>query len=148
MQNVDKKFCSSSFLMFRTVVDSGKHFTTNSHPQQMKIDFEREGIHSSTELFEVLEKRVEQATHDGKAALALSGGIDSAILARLMPKGSVAYTFKCIVPGVEVVDESKTAALYAKECGLDHRIVEIYWEDFEKYGPSTYEKQGGSYPFD
>lgn len=142
MQNVDKKFCSSSFLMFRTVVDSGKHFTTNSHPQQMKIDFEREGIHSSTELFEVLEKRVEQATHDGKAALALSGGIDSAILARLMPKGSVAYTFKCIVPGVEVVDESKTAALYAKECGLDHRIVEIYWEDFEKYVPLLMKNKG------
>lgn len=64
-------------------------------------------------------------------AIALSGGIDSAILARFMPKGSIAYTFKCVVPGKSVIDETSIAAKYARECNLDHRIIEIYWEDFE-----------------
>ena len=50
-----------------------------------------------------------------------------------MPKGSIAYTFKCVVPGVQVTDETSVAAKYAKECGLQHKVIEIYWEDFEKY---------------
>jgi len=71
----------------------------------------------------------------GGIALALSGGIDSAILAKFMPKDSIAYTFKCIVPGIKTTDETVLAAKYAKECGLNHKIVEIYWDDFEKYSP-------------
>lgn len=51
-------------------------------------------------------------------ALVLSGGIDSAILAKFMPKGSIAYTFKCVVPGVQVTDETVIASKYAQECGL------------------------------
>lgn len=87
------------------------------------------------QLEEYLQTRVERAVADGKMALALSGGIDSAILAKFMPKGSVAYTFRCVVPGIEVVDETQAAAKYARECGLEHRVVEIYWEDFEEYAP-------------
>lgn len=71
----------------------------------------------------------------GQAALALSGGIDSAILARMMPEGSTAYTFKCVVPGVEVTDETPAAARVAQMCGLRHKIVEVYWEDFEAFTP-------------
>lgn len=59
-----------------------------------------------------------------------------------MPKGSIAYTFKCIVPGVLVTDESITAAKYAAECGLQHKIIEVYWEDFEKYAPLLMKKKG------
>ena len=69
----------------------------------------------------------------GGIALALNGGIDTAILAKFMPKGSIAYTFKCVVPGMNVTDETPAAAKYAEACGLKHKVVEIYWEDFEKY---------------
>ena len=68
-------------------------------------------------------------------ALALSGGIDSAVMAKFMPKKSIAYTFKCIVPGKEVTDETPRAKEYARECNLEHRIIEVYWEDFERYAP-------------
>ncbi len=50
-----------------------------------------------------------------------------------MPKGSVAYTFKCVVPGIDIIDESSMAAKYAKACGLEHRIVEIRWKDMEEF---------------
>lgn len=89
-----------------------------------------------------LEKQVREATRHGKAALALSGGIDSAILAKFMPKGSTAYTFKCIVPGVKVTDETYTAAKYAEKCKLNHKVVEIYWEDMEVFAPVLMKHKG------
>lgn len=134
---VDKKYCMSSFLMFRTIADDTKCFKEGMTPQifRGRGTNDRKAIHNSGQLEEYLKTRVEQAVADRKMALALSGGIDSAILAKFMPKDSIAYTFKCVVPGVDVVDETSAAARYAKECGLDHRIVEVYWEDFEKYAP-------------
>lgn len=128
----DLVYCGSSYLMFRTIFADGVSFDGVNLPVRHSL----EGAHSvpidsSSKLLSYLKKRVAESTADGKAALALSGGIDSAILARLMPKGSTAYTFKCVVPGVEVTDESARAATYAKECGLIHKIVEITWDDVE-----------------
>lgn len=134
---VDKKYCMSSFLTFRTIADNTKCFKDGVRPQILEgwNTSDRRQIHNSRQLEEYLRARVEKETAGSRMALALSGGIDSAILAKFMPKGSVAYTFKCIVPGIDVVDETPMAAKYARECGLEHRIVEIYWEDFEKYAP-------------
>ena len=67
--------------------------------------------------------------------IALSCGIDSAILAKYMPNGSIAYIFKWVVSGIEVTGETKVAKQYADECELEHKIIERYWEDFEKYAP-------------
>ena len=126
---VDKRYCMSSFLMLRTISDHQHTFFEGVSPKFFEENHDRTPVTNSEELADILKKEVEIACDSGKAALALSGGIDSAILAKYMPKGSVAYTFKCVVPGIEVVDESLAAAKYAQECGLEHRIVEIYWED-------------------
>ena len=115
----------SAFLMYRMPRPQETHTLKEYFPNRIPI-------HNSTELEEYLSERV-KATAGSKTALALSGGIDSAILAKFMPKGSVAYTFKCIVPNVQVTDETPAASKYAKECGLEHRIIEVYWEDFEQY---------------
>lgn len=117
-------------------------FQKNILPVFANIDFEREPICTSIQLESSLKRQVNEATLDGKAALMLSGGIDSAILAKYMPKGSVAYTLKCVVPGVEVIDESIAAARYAKECGLDHKIIEIYWDDFINFAPKLMKRKG------
>ena len=139
---VDKTYCMSSFLMYRTVVDENRRFKESCIPKPFSMKSLREPVSSSAELEEKLRFHVENACKNGKAALALSGGIDSAILAKFMPKGSVAYTFKCVVPGIEVVDETPAAKRYAEECGLEHRIVEIYWEDFEKYSADLMKRKG------
>lgn len=141
----DKKFCMSSFLMYRAIEDKNKTFKEGIVPYLYEVKKEREGIHDSFQLEEALRRKVKEGTRDGKAAIALSGGIDSAILAKFMPKGSVAYTFKCIVPGVAVMDETPVAAHYAKECGLEHKIVEIYWEDIEKYAPVLMKRKGAPF---
>ena len=77
--------------------DASKNFGL---PRQIvDINFERTPIASGDELIDFLRAQVKAATRDGKAALALSGGIDSAILAKFMPEGSAAYTFRFVVPG-------------------------------------------------
>ncbi len=132
---VDKKYCMNSFLMYRFIVDQNKCFSKDFSSPELYTSFDRELIEDSYQLENHLRQVVEKACAEKKTALALSGGIDSAILAKFMPKGSVAYTFKCIVPGMDVTDETQIAARYAEECGLEHRIIEIYWEDFEKHAP-------------
>ena len=124
-----KSFCMSSFLMYRYLYDSEEDFGL---PYEVyDITRPRTPIADGAELIEFLKGAVEAASSEGKAALALSGGIDSAILARFMPPGSTAYTFRCLVPGKAVVDESARAAHYAELCGLRHKVVDIYWEDVE-----------------
>lgn len=123
----------SSFLMYRMTRPMETHTISEAFPNRIPV-------YNSSELEEHLKQRVQNIP--GKAALALSGGIDSAILAKFMPKGSVAYTFKCVVPGVQVTDESPAAARYAQECGLQHKIVEIYWEDFENYADKLMLQKG------
>lgn len=99
-------------------------------------------IADSYELENYLQKRVKEEALNKNVAIALSGGIDSAILAKFMPKGSTAYTFRCIVPGIQVVDETPVAAKYAQECGLKHKIVEIFWEDFEWFSSLLMKRKG------
>ena len=139
---VDKRYCMSSVLMLRTIADHNHTFKEGIDPELFEIDYDRIPIKSSEELEEALRVQTEEATKDGKAALALSGGIDSAILAKFVPKGTVAYTFKCVVPGTPVTDETGPAAKYAEECGLEHRVVEVYWEDYEKYVPILMKHKG------
>ncbi len=139
----DRRYCASSYLMYRTIIDDNKTFSNKYSRNTHEIPENRIKIHSSDELHIALQTQVEKLVATGKkVALCLSGGIDSGILARFLPKDTIAYTFKCVVPGQEVTDETPGAAKYAKECGLDHRIVEIYWEDFENYTPTLLKHKG------
>lgn len=139
---VDKDYCMSSWLMYRTIVDNTKCFAKNIKDFHVLPPNDRYEVHNSEDLEQFLRNEVNKITQHGKTALALSGGIDSAVLAKMMPKGSIAYTFKCVVPGMEVVDESPQAAHYAAECGLEHRIVEVYWEDMVKMAPVLMQHKG------
>lgn len=128
--------------MYRTIIDKNNTFADGITPRPDKEIKNRTPVRDSENLERALRKSIEDATVDGKAALALSGGIDSAILAKFMPKGSTAYTFQCIVPGIEVTDETPAAARYAEECGLKHKIVEIYWDDVKQFAPTLMKHKG------
>ena len=142
MLEVDKVYCMSSFLMHRLILNQNKTFNRSVIPKFFTKNLDKTIVYSSEELEHKLKESVKLITNDGKAALALSGGIDSAVLAKYMPKGSKAYTFKCIVPGIEVIDESVQAAKYAEECGLKHEVIEIYWNDMEEYAPLLMKAKG------
>lgn len=126
---IDKLFCMSSYLMYRYVYDKNKVFSSKIQCQPVNLEFLRFPIKDSPSLYNFLKNSVEKACEHNQAALALSGGIDSAILARLVPEGTKAYTFRCIVPGIEVIDESSSAKKWAVLNNLDHEIVDIYWDD-------------------
>jgi asparagine synthetase B (glutamine-hydrolysing) len=91
----------------------------------------RTPIDAPERLHEHVKAFVERESAGGRAALALSGGIDSAICAKFMPKGSVAYTFKCVAPGKSVTDETLKAKRFCDMNGLEQRVVEVFWEDYE-----------------
>lgn len=139
---VDKKYCMSSYLMYRTIADETCCFKEGWNPKLFKLDFPRVPVYKSEDLERVIEERMIEWTRDGKAALALSGGIDSAILAKYMPKGSKTYTFQCKVPGIEVTNEVPQAKKYAEECELNNEVIEIYWEDMQKYAPILMKYKG------
>lgn len=132
----------SSYLMFRYVFDREKCFDPQFPCNIIDLQFERYKVETADELILVLERIVKEDTTDGKAALALSGGIDSAILARFMPKGSKTYTFRCIVPGIKVIDESERAAYWAEENGLDHEVIDIGWQDIERVVDTLMQHKG------
>lgn len=125
----DKRYGLSSYFMYRYGYNEDVSICA-SHPNHIiDLAFERKKVKTADDLLDALEEIVHEATKDGKTALALSGGIDSAILAKFMPENSVAYTFRCVVPGIKVTDESGRASYYAEQCHLDHRILDIRWED-------------------
>ena len=121
----------SSYLMFRYVFDQERFFSPDKPCKVVDLSFSRAPIKTAEELLAALAADVENACRGRKAALALSGGIDSAILAKLCPGGTKAYTFRCVVPGVIVTDESAQARHWAELCGLDHEVVDITWQDIE-----------------
>ena len=143
---VDREYCMSSFLTYRTMPGSGRRcFAARRAGAAL---FPAAAGQSACPCATARRWKTScgaphsEACKDGKAALALSGGIDSAALARFMPKGSTAYTFRCVVPGMQVTDESPGAARYAEACGLKHKIIDIYWEDFEALTPKLMKRKG------
>ena len=139
---VDKEFCMSSYLMYRYVYDCEKCFAQNVPCRQVNLNFNRTAVRDKYSLWRALKEIVDKACMDGRAALALSGGGDSAVLARLVPKGTKAYTFRCLVSGVEVTDESVSARKWAECNELDHEVIDIYWEDIVAAADRCMEKKG------
>ena len=142
---VDREYCMSSFLTYRTIQDPEYALCRLAAGAAL---FPAAAGQSACPCATARRWKTScgaphsEACKDGKAALALSGGIDSAALARFMPKGSTAYTFRCVVPGMQVTDESPGAARYAEACGLKHKIIDIYWEDFEALTPKLMKRKG------
>ena len=128
---VDVDYCSSSYLMYRYVCDERYSFSKGLPSRRVDINFERKPVKTADDLLNELEAIVNNTQSKGRMALALSGGMDSAILAKIVPKGTKAYTFRCVVPGKKVLDESKSASEWAKINGLEHEIVDIEWNDIE-----------------
>lgn len=144
---VDKKYCMSSFLMYRIISERDKCFSEKYLPKwdEYPATESREKIHNSDELFESLKRQIKEVTKGRKCALALSGGIDSAILLKLVPEDTIVYTFKCVVPGIEVTDESPRAAAYLaarEDVKFEHKIVPIYWEDMEEMSTLLMKQKG------
>lgn len=138
--SVDKTYCSSSFLMFRTIADSKKSFSERIIPRLFEPDFDRYPVKSSEDIDNIIRRILSEKLKGRKAALMLSSGIDSAILAKYLPKGTKTYTLRCVAENA--LDETEHARQYAKECGLYHQIIDVTWYDYMQLSPALMKHKG------
>ena len=128
---IDKKYCMSHYLAFRYVSDPNLNFLNDRGHQVYEPHSNVPPIlcRTADDVGEALRRKIEEGFIPGKTALLLSGGIDSAILASYLPKGTKVYTFQSDMAGA--IDETEQAAKYARAYELDHEIIRVTWEDFE-----------------
>jgi len=139
---IDKNFCMSRFLAFRFIENETDNFFPDlrhtvwkrpANPDLVAVD-------SAEEVERAARAEIERYYVKGRTAIFLSGGIDSAILASLLPAGTKAYTFHCVAEGA--INETEQAAKYAKTCGLDHEVIDMNWSDFEELTPELLKYDG------
>jgi len=136
---VDVPYCASSFLIFRHIIDRNKTFKSGIIPSFNQPLPPYYLVQSKTDLEEAIRDYI-SGIDLSKTALMLSGGMDSAILAKYMPKGTKAYTFRSNIPGT--TDESPFAVEYANMNDLDHEVIDIDWQDFLDTAPRLMRRNG------
>ncbi len=126
---VDKNFCMSSYLAFRYVTDPEIVFKEGvMHDDHVQIrEEDKIPCRNANDIDQCIQK-ILAGVDLSKAALFLSGGMDSAILASYMPKGTKAYTARCVAESA--IDETERAAEYCRIYDLEHIIVDVTWEDY------------------
>ncbi len=127
---VDKKYCMSSFLAFRYIADENKIFKEGVEHIYTKTDEGFPVIECATA--EEIDSNIRELLRNidlSKVGILLSGGMDSAILASYMPKGTRAYTARCVAENA--IDETERAKKYCEIYGLEHSIVDVTWEDYQ-----------------
>ncbi len=127
----DPNFCMNSYLMYRAIVDENCRFSDSSEPWFYHNDAPRKPICSSEELEAHLRSEISAALQNGPAALMLSSGMDSAILAAFLPPGTQTYTLHCQADSS--IDETAAAKHYAEMGGLKNTVIDIFWSDYEEY---------------
>ena len=142
---INKDYCMSHYLAFRFIKDENINFFEGlKHSIFKPID---ECLITPVSNIEEMENIIKSKINDfyipNKTAILLSGGMDSAILASYLPKGTIAYTFKCVADNV--IDETAQAKRYCDEYGLKQEIIEMRWEDFENLTPIILEYKGSPF---
>ena len=132
MFKVDKNYCMNSFLQFRYVFDKTKIFKKGVIPNYTNID-KKYIINNANDVENRIKDYIIENVDD-KTVLMLSSGIDSAIIAKYVPIGTMTFTLKCIAEE-KTIDETERAKEIANINNLKNEIVEVTWEDYQKYIP-------------
>ena len=133
MYRIDKNYCMSSFLAVRHVAQEGVAWAEGILPNFKRRDFSKSDVvYNSDDIDKSIRKQLEKIDLS-KTGIMLSGGMDSAILATYLPKGSKAYTMHSVAEGA--INEIEQAKFYADRLGLDLKVVDVTWEDYQKFIP-------------
>ncbi len=137
----DKCYCMSSFLIYRYIADERKTFKEGVNPYFFKANPNKFHINSVQDVSESIQRYIDEiVAAGGKIGLALSGGIDSAILAKFVPANTQTYTFRCVAPGS--LDETSIAKNYADICSLPNKVIEVTWDDYMTVSPVLMKHKG------
>lgn len=141
MYRVDKNYCMSHYLAFRFIKDENINFFKGLKHKVFKPKIDGVvSVDNIQDMDKIIKDKINSFFIPNKTAIFLSGGIDSAILASHLPKGTAAYTFKCVAEGA--IDETSQAKKYCDLYELNHKIIEMYWDDFENLTPEILKYNG------
>lgn len=133
---VDKNYCLSSYIAFRYIWKDSVDFAEGfQHKNYLPLeDAKRIPVTTSEDIDREIQKQFDElyGKYDNIGIL-LSGGMDSANLASYLKPGSHAYTFNS-TSGVFDADVER-AKKYCKKFQLNHHLIDITMEDYEKYTP-------------
>lgn len=133
---IDKDFCLSSYIAFRYLWKDGVEFAEGFQHKNYRPADDRERVpvrtsenidHEIQKQFDALYKKYDNI------GILLSGGMDSACLSSYLRPGSHAYTFNS-TSGVFDADIER-AKKYCKKWQLNHHLIDITMEDYERYTP-------------
>jgi hypothetical protein len=125
-------FCLSSFLALRYVARETAEWVPGLRPRWPRSGSEHQvEVLDAGQILDALRAQVARVATGPQIGLLLSGGMDSAILAALLPRGASAYTVR--FDAEKSVDESVAAAAIARRCGLDHHVVTVSWDDYQSH---------------
>lgn len=123
-------FCLSSYLTFRYVLSNNAAWRTGVVPGLPSISpKDQRPVRNAEEVLNAFQEIFAGIGELKNTGILLSGGIDSAILSRFLPAGTMAYTIRFVADNA--VDETPMASLYADACGLVHRVIEVTWGDHQ-----------------
>lgn len=120
--------CMSYYLGLRYVPEADRSWSRGVTPHLPESDVVPRPVGTARDVIDAL---CEQLPAGPDVGLLLSGGIDSAILAALLPAGTPCFTIAFDAPGA--VDESRRAAEFAAHWGHPHHIVRCSWSDYETH---------------
>ena len=128
---VDLTYCASSYCALRYVASPERAWSESMQPRlPVSRNCKLTQVRDAADILAFLERFCGLIPDDGKTGLLLSSGIDSAILAALLPRSTPTFTIRFAAEGA--VDESTAAKRYADEFGLGHTIVDVGWSDYER----------------
>lgn len=120
--------CTSSYLALRYVVGADDEWIPGVGPRLPRAESGgRRRVRDAEDTLAALRDIVDADSDDESVGILLSSGIDSAIIAALLPRGARAYTIRFDARGA--VDESIAARQFADRLGLRHTIVTVTWDD-------------------
>lgn len=139
---IDKNKCMSYYLAFRYISDENLNFYEGLKHEVYKGHSKDEitKVKTIEDMDKVIRHKIEEFYVPNKTAILLSGGIDSAVLASYMPKGTKAYTFHCVAEGA--IDEREQAKKYCDIYGLEQEVIDMNWSDFEELTPEILKADG------
>lgn len=134
---INKNFCLSSYIAYRYIYDENVNFYEGmKHRHYVPVaDDLKIPVKTAEDIDAEIQKQFDElySKYDSIGIL-LSGGMDSAILATYLKPGSYAYTFATDLSDV-YLDDNRRAEAYCKKIGLNHKYVDISFEDYKKYAP-------------
>ncbi len=125
----DYDFCISSYLAFRYVAKPDIGWKEEVIPEFPNVKAQGKfKVKTAAEVLERLRETARESCAAKGLGVLLSAGMDSAIIASLLPRGTRAYTVRFVAK--DAIDEAPAAARVAEKLGLNHTVVNVTWDDY------------------